>query len=595
MAFKSKYSSSEVEGLLDKVNGMGDTEITKEQVENVLTGNILTHRHDATYVMNDYDTDVWDGTSISTSLQGSGTKEDPYLIQSCADWLHLFVNGLSQYNKNNVLKPEEITELSPIFKLNKNLDFGNKTIPNMNIGSNAKELIGVGCEFDGCGARISNFVSPVMESVITYSIGVFPFLYYSFIHDFVIDNAQLNVTLNDDGGEICVFSLPGYSYFNIIKNNVIRIKVNISGNVKENEILMVQSYQNTTAAITSNQSLKTVIDEYVEEKGSFFGIDVEVTDSTVKGSNGKLVVHHLVMSESPITIFSSTPITEADVTSGNPVFEGDYAIFFSSNIQPAALYVNNEGSSNIFINAEELSNFAGTPKSITEMQSAAFVEELNSHIPKPAFKQDPNGGTPVLIQGNQVIDYDGYVKQSVFNTTVEEINSSIAGNKSNVVYSDIQFFYDGSKIDDNHRLFREEKFMENLGGAEAVREMLAIIADPSKVIVSDILAMFLKYSLVTTCKFYHNQTKNGNFPPDDGDSLSFILQGCTNNGAFVVDCVMSCSITDFNKETMTVKIIRTEQNSVYGEGGISCITEKTQSQYDSIEEKNDNTLYLITE
>ena len=570
MAFKSKYSSSEVEGLLDKVNGMGDTEITKEQVENVLTGNISTHRHDTTYNYTDFETDVWDGTSISTSLQGSGTKDDPYLIQSCADWLHLFVNGLGSYNtQKEVVAP---TEFSPVFKLNKNLDFGNKTIPDMNIGSNP-------------------------EDIATMSIGVFPFLYASFVHDFVIDNAQLDVTLTSDGGDLSIFSLPSYGVYVISLNNIIRVKANISGSIGENEIKMVMSYLSTMNALGMAPSLKTFIDNYLEENGYFLGVDIEVTDSTVKESNGKLFVYNQITNDTPITIFSSTPMTEIEIGNEEPVFEGDYAIsIIVGGQQPAAFYANSDGASKIYFETYGvISTFTGTPKSITEMQSAAFVEELNSHIPKPAFKQDPDGGTPVLIQGNPEIDYDGYVKQSIFDMTVEEINSSIAGNKSNVVYSDIQFFYDGSKIDDNHRLFREENFMENLGGAEAVREMLAIIADPNKVIVSDILAMYFKYSLVTICKFYHNQTKNGNFPPDDGDSLSFILQGCTNNGSFIVDCIVSCSITDFNKETMTVKIIRTEQNSVYGENGISCITEKTQSQYDSLEGKNDNTLYLITE
>lgn len=594
MSFKSKYSSSEVESLLDKVNGMGDTEITKEQVESVLTGNITTHRHDTTYNYNDFETDVWDGTSISASLHGSGTKDDPYLIQSCADWLHLFVNGLSSYNTQK--EAAAPTEFSPVFKLNKNLDFGNKTIPDMNIGSNPEDIMGVFCEFDGCGARISNFVSPVMENIATMSIGVFPFLHVSFVHDFVIDNAQLDVTLTSGGDELSIFSPPSNSMYVISLNNIIRVKANISGSIGENKTNMVMSYLSTTSGLGMTPSLKTFIDNYLEENGSYLGVDIEVTDNTVKGSNGKLIVYNAVVDESEPLIFSSTPMTEIGIDSEATVFEGDYAICIAvSGPQPSALYTNNEGSNNIFFGLEEVSKFAGTPKSLTEMQSASFVDELNSHLPKPAFKQDPNGGTPILIQGNQVVDYDGYVKQSVFNTTVEEINNSISGNESNVIYSNIQFFYDGSKIDNNHRLFREENFIENLGGVEATREMLAMVANPSKIIVSDILAMYFKYSLVTICKFYHNQTKNGNFPPDDGDSLSFILQGCTNNGSFMVDCVMSCSITDFNKENMTVKIIRTEQDSVFGENGISCITEKTQTEYDSLSEKKDSTLYLITE
>ena len=49
------------------------------------------HDATATYTFTIYysEVDVWDGTSVSTSLVGSGTAEDPYLIQSGADLAYL--------------------------------------------------------------------------------------------------------------------------------------------------------------------------------------------------------------------------------------------------------------------------------------------------------------------------------------------------------------------------------------------------------------------------------------------------------------------------------------------------------------------------
>ena len=598
MSFKSKYSSSEVEGLLDKVNGMGDTEITKEQVENVLTGNISTHRHDATYVMNDYDTDVWDGTSISTSLQGSGTKDDPYLIQSCADWLHLFVNGLGSYNtQKEVVAP---TEFSPVFKLNKNLDFGNKTIPDMNTGSNPEDIMGVLCEFDGCGARISNFVSPVMENIATMSIGVFPFLYASFVHDFVIDNAQLDVTLTSDGGDLSIFSLPGYGVYVISLNNIIRVKANISGSIGENEIKMVMSHLSTMNALGIEPSLKTFIDNYLEENGYFLGVDIEVTDSTVKESNGKLFVYNQITNDTPITIFSSTPMTEIEIGNEEPVFEGDYAIsIIVGGQQPAAFYANSDGASKIYFETYGVvSTFTGTPKSITEMQSAAFVEELNSHIPKPAFKQDPNGGTPVLIQGSQVIDYDGYVKQSVFNTTVEEINSSIAGNKT-VVFSDVNFFQEKEDTGTNQKYLVENNFIEELGGLEKTMELFELIVDQSKIIRSIVFVGIAPFIFDITAKTFYNITKGDTVIPEDGDNLliymsAFISVGTQTDKLYPSSMSVCIDIDNFNKENMTVKIARSSKNLVQSEG-IANMLEKTQTEYDSLETKDSQTLYLITE
>ena len=37
-------------------------------------------------------TDVWDGSTVSESLSGSGTEEDPYLLQSAADFAYFYVN-----------------------------------------------------------------------------------------------------------------------------------------------------------------------------------------------------------------------------------------------------------------------------------------------------------------------------------------------------------------------------------------------------------------------------------------------------------------------------------------------------------------------
>ena len=49
------------------------------------------HDAAATYTFTIYysEVDVWDGVSVSTSLQGSGTAEDPYLVQSGADLAYI--------------------------------------------------------------------------------------------------------------------------------------------------------------------------------------------------------------------------------------------------------------------------------------------------------------------------------------------------------------------------------------------------------------------------------------------------------------------------------------------------------------------------
>ena len=599
MAFKSKYSSSEVEGLLDKVNGMGDTGITKEQVENVLTGNILTHRHDATYVMNDYDTDVWDGTSISTSLQGSGTKEDPYLIQSCADWLHLFVNGFSQYNKwNTTTESGDVTELYPVFKLNKNLDFENKDIPGINLVGILNTFVGAYCEFDGNGAKISNFKAKTGDNDAVPYTGVLPCLVYSFIHDFVIENAKFNAYDTDGSPFMPIFSFAGYDSMNIILNNIIKGEVEITQNIENDQQYVVSCCPCSVPPKESGLGYKKELENYIQEYGLFTGLDINVVDNTTKGSNSMLIFNVSIFSHQDIVVFNANPMTDFSFDESNGISsESNFVNTIQTLIDLSNIYTNSEGSGK-YINAQTEVVKEGTTKSLAEMQSAAFVEELNSKLPKPAFKQDPNGGTPVLIQGSQVIDYDGYVKQSVFNTTVEEINGSIAGNKT-VVFSDVNFFQDKLQGSQQQKFFVEENFIEELGGIGKARELFELIIDRNKIIRAMMFAYVVPYIYDITSKILFNQTKSDTVVPEDGDSFyiqvgAYVAMGTSSTNTIPYSLTTTVTVENFNKENMTVKIDRATKSLVSSDSSFN-ILEKTQTEYDSLETKDSQTLYLITE
>ena len=62
------------------------------------------HNEEATYTFDIYysELDVWDGESVSESLEGSGTVDDPYLIQSGADLAYLksVVDAATAYTEN---------------------------------------------------------------------------------------------------------------------------------------------------------------------------------------------------------------------------------------------------------------------------------------------------------------------------------------------------------------------------------------------------------------------------------------------------------------------------------------------------------------
>ena len=94
------------------------------------------HDAAATYEFTIYysEVDVWDGTSVSESLQGSGTEEDPYLIQSGADLAYIakVVNDAAASTAN--FKGQ-------YFKMTKSIDLNGKALM---IGSYSASK-----EFDG--------------------------------------------------------------------------------------------------------------------------------------------------------------------------------------------------------------------------------------------------------------------------------------------------------------------------------------------------------------------------------------------------------------------------------------------------------------
>ena len=71
--------------------------------------------------------DTWDGTSVSTSLSGSGTEEDPYLIQSGAD-LAYFAKVINEHNVDGTFTKDHASRevytvyTGVYFKLTKSID-----------------------------------------------------------------------------------------------------------------------------------------------------------------------------------------------------------------------------------------------------------------------------------------------------------------------------------------------------------------------------------------------------------------------------------------------------------------------------------------
>ena len=398
----------------------GDT-VTKESIEKVLTGNIESHTHNSTYEYTEFETDVWDGSTISESLQGTGTKDDPYLIQSCADLLYVRANITTYKGSDSLIQ----------FKLTKSLDFGNKALPILGDPS----AIGSALEFDGNNAAISNFITDA-------NVGLFGEAYPCFFHNFILKDITLNCTTASGGG--AGFFCGGKDMYNIIINNVIIGKIIIEGELAKDTT--IQSFIMAGAvAMSSAPSLAPIVDGYLEANGYYGDFKIQIEDNTIKNSHKLMVLNTLTPPYPSVTKeltgydFSTTNVTSAADMVGT--FEGDLLIATALAYMsaPSNFYRNNEKSQGyIFMDLESNISFVTSPSKTTEeMLSDSFVEELNSKFSSPVFVKDKNGGTPVLAPKNAKLKYDGYVRQSEFEDFKTKINLSPVNPESPFV--DIEF------------------------------------------------------------------------------------------------------------------------------------------------------------
>ena len=442
----------------------GQGGITKEQVEEVLTGTIKSHNHDTEYEIKEYETDVWDGTNVSTSLEGSGIKDDPYLIQSCADWLYLRANS-GKYNVNSIGGDTENKSFAPYFKINKNLDFGNKAIPELDTEGSTGSLLM--CVFDGNKAKLSNFVD-------SQGTGILPPSVYYFAHDFVIENFQRTVVVSSLSEQnIPIFSTM--DIYSAILSCTVNANITITGNVSKSTTISTVTASEYPLVMGNN--FATYINNYVESNGCFGGININITDNTTKSNDAKIVALFAPYFIShPISLYCTAPLDDVNVHAGEQPQE-DFAItMMILGVQPAGLYTNSDGANTIYFLSDEgdPTPFAGTPKSLTEMQSASFVEELNSLLPKPAFMKDPEGGTPVLAQFGG-IKYDGYVKQSEFESFKKNMPSAV--NPNDFIYElkpEVYVFTADST---------SEEISAAVGGESGVKEIIQAVKNGKRLVI----------------------------------------------------------------------------------------------------------------
>lgn len=539
-------------------------DVTKEAVEKVLTGNIQSHTHDATYEYGDYDVDVWDGTAIATSVQGSGTKEDPYLISSCAEWLYFWNNSDSFIPTEGL--SSKLTELVYFVKLTKSLDFNNKSYVYQEQSKSGA------CDVDGNRATISNFIIDDNEVGDYNMFGLANNPGASYFHHFNLVNIIIRKTVNiintnSTLGFDCFVNGQNAFLAGLQVNNYIDVKIVLSGSLAQNaDIMFLEAGFGGYLFGLVPDLLKKLF----RDKDLYFGGSISIEDNTIKTNNAVLSVYRYIIEDTEDVIGGIGTIIGYDNSFSNILgFEGSDMVFDEGSIQNIMAFLGRDYS-NIYCCSEKCKGFVtllsdGSAtfintqgKTLEELNSDTFIDTiLNSK--EQVFKKGTE--TPVLFPSNKVIKYDGYVKQSEF----EEYKSTLNIPENPFVLIDLDINGSINALlttpEDQIKVFgksydviTKENIIEKLGGIEGIRELykkLNMRASPKFVCFPTmlyVLPMVIKCNYIAIGATSENPSVNSDYLPDNA-SVYFIFYSYFMEYHVEVDI----SITNFNTPEMTVE------------------------------------------
>ena len=471
-------ATAERDGLMSKDDkakldgfGGGDIEVSKENIEKVLTGNIVSHTHDRTIGITKIPTDIWDGVTVSTALTGSGTMDDPYLIQSCADYIHFYRHpSLYSYSFAGAAPSEEqITNIKQI-KFTSNLDFNNIAIdfvdmvPNITVGPPNEHLFA--CHIDGRGCSLCNvnFVN---------SWAVIPVALFCVIKDLHVNSGVFTVALS-------IINEKGYNYEQsqtaitpwglVVQSCEVEdvsfvAEVKFTGDVTSQIVFI-------SGGIVINE-VRSVFVNYVKEKIRFYS---NVTFSSKEEINNIVAVAY---SPAAVSYNDSAPVQvlgyDCSLTAKDTSALPESGLFVGMMLDiigqsPYAIYVNTDNATPNY-QSSSITPFH-TAKTTAEMKSADFLSLLNDDT--ETFIADINKinqGYPIFKPKEQIV-YDGYASLSEFeklkkDTTVYnasflydymEDNQNKTGKITQKDWNDLSAAIKAGKLIIVNKIFSEEVF-----------------------------------------------------------------------------------------------------------------------------------------
>lgn len=630
---------------LDQMKG-GDIEVSKANIEKVFTGNITTHTHDTVRIVSGMPTDVWDGVTVSTALAGSGTVDDPYLIQSCADYIHFYRNPKlygHDIDFDAGPTPEQLANPKQI-KFTSNLDFNNvvvdfgDTVPDIMSGDALENILAL-CYIDGQGCNISNVN-------FTGTWAVIPIAGYSAIKNIHVLSGIFTIPLssvNDKGfastNDTSTYLTPWGLFVEAceVENVSFVAEVKFTGDI-ELQIYFVGG------AIVNNQL--GIIPGFLGDKPYFY------SNATFSGDEGRSKLSEIVYI--PAFVFyddsATIPVTGYDLT---PTFKdsdpeptsgvASAKMIANNDIKPYILYINVDDGIPMY-DPSSTTPFH-TAKTTAEMKSPEFLALLNGDTETFVADTDNiNDGYPIFKPNQTVQTYDGYVKESTFEAfknnrpstpsipadtimedgyyvnkiagnifesqkllseAIEELGISSTGDSSNIINLDIDVSgainqitaeYQTAFFGKTYTAPTSENIVQLLGGNEGIRSLVEKLMPKNNPIVTVPMMLYFypsKFVSVMAACLVDGTTVES---IDQLDGLPIIIS------VQFVACIdktelysLSISIEKFNTAEQTASYSWSSQiiGGNVKSDDIDQVKLLTQSEYDSLSSKSYNTLYLI--
>lgn len=575
---KDGLMSKDDKAKLDQMKG-GDIEVSKANIEKVFTGNITTHTHDTVRIVSGMPTDVWDGVTVSTALTGSGTVDDPYLIQSCADYIHFYRNPrLYSHTFENEPSEEQMTNLKQV-KLTSHLDFNNHSLdfentvmnPNM-AGDPDMDKILVLINIDGQGCYLSN-----LNFLNTWA--VFPLSMYCSIKNIHIISGIFTIPLslihdkefesnNNSNNILTPWGLLAAA--SIVEDVSFVAEVKFKGDI---ETIMMFVFGVIVISGMANMFPGVTI-------GGTPCCYSNVTYSVDEGLSSLVGVQHVsayvARGDNPISVTCYDCTKSLKDTSVEPT-QGLAVLMVVDASETYTLYINTDNALP-FYNSSSITPFH-TAKTTAEMKSPEFLALLNGDTETfVADTENINDGYPIFKPNQVVQKIDGYVKESTFEAFK---NDMPAGGSDNVYNLDIDISGQISTVDADVQIQgwgrtytapTNDNIIELLGGTEGIRQLCEKLAPASNPVVTvPFLAVYFPARLASSVIMFSITDSNMSNQIPLSDGCLIIIGLCfnilMNNELNAIE--VAIQISNFNTSTQSAAY----SYSIKAQGGSAESTE----------------------